>query len=226
MYITLDSLKNMARVKKNPNYSSHIVRQSMTKYEKQHDGNIESHNRKKQRRYKAKRTDYGRRGGLYTSEDERVDAELENVAYDYGNFTMHGPTLERQATLRNHPLVKKRMHAQLDAPVRQVMRTRSIPTLHPGIFHLTQTYAVFFSSETLGLLHSRCSDILGGGDIPEAVAFETHNYDRLDEVQKACSSITANAINVSLLHGKHSFLKISSEKNYIDQEPSTIYFSP
>ena len=27
-----------------------------------------------------------------------------------------------------------------------------------------------------------CSDILGGGDVLEVVAFETHNYDRLDEV--------------------------------------------
>jgi len=43
-----------------------------------------------------------------------------------------------------------------------------------------------------------CSGILGGDDVPEAVAFETHNYDRLDEVQKACSSITANAISVKL----------------------------
>ena len=43
-----------------------------------------------------------------------------------------------------------------------------------------------------------CSDILGGDDVPEAVAFETHSYDRLDEVQKACSSITANAISVKL----------------------------
>ena len=45
MYITLDSLRNMARVKKNPNYSSHIVRQSMIEYEKQRDRNIEKNNR-------------------------------------------------------------------------------------------------------------------------------------------------------------------------------------
>lgn len=42
------------------------------------------------------------------------------------------------------------------------------------------------------------SDILGGGDVTEAVTFETHNYGRLDEVQKACSSITANAVDVKL----------------------------
>ena len=35
------------------------------------------------------------------NEDERVDAELEDVSYDNDNFTMHRPTLERQATLRN-----------------------------------------------------------------------------------------------------------------------------
>lgn len=29
------------------------------------------------------------------NEDERVDAELEDVAYDNENFTMHRPTLER-----------------------------------------------------------------------------------------------------------------------------------
>lgn len=34
------------------------------------------------------------------NEDERVDAELEDVAYDNENFTMHRPTLKRQATLR------------------------------------------------------------------------------------------------------------------------------
>jgi len=44
MYITLDSLRNMARVKKNPNYSGHIVCQSMTEYEKQRDRNIEKNN--------------------------------------------------------------------------------------------------------------------------------------------------------------------------------------
>ncbi|KAJ8432192.1 hypothetical protein Cgig2_013734 [Carnegiea gigantea] len=30
------------------------------------------------------------------------------------------------------------------------------------------------------------------------VAFETHNYDPLDEVQKTCSLITTNAVNVKL----------------------------
>ena len=45
----------------------------------------------------------------------------------------------------------------------------------------------------LSLFGVTCFDVLGGGDVPKALAFETHNYDRLDEVQKACCSTTANA---------------------------------
>ncbi|KAJ8425646.1 LOW QUALITY PROTEIN: hypothetical protein Cgig2_008696 [Carnegiea gigantea] len=42
MCITVDGLRNMDRVKKNPNYSSHI---SITECEKQHETNIEKNNR-------------------------------------------------------------------------------------------------------------------------------------------------------------------------------------
>ncbi|KAJ8427901.1 hypothetical protein Cgig2_012237 [Carnegiea gigantea] len=150
MYITLDSLRNMARVKKNPNYSSHIVRQSMTEYEKQRDRNIEKNNRvlkefglpfRKTNEHIRQREQIEEEDYI-PNDDERVDAELEDVSYDNDNFTMHRPTLERQATLRKSSTGHKalasdeRMHAQLDTPVRQVTRTKSIPTLHPGIFYL------------------------------------------------------------------------------------------
>ncbi|KAJ8431081.1 hypothetical protein Cgig2_031113 [Carnegiea gigantea] len=152
MYITQDSLRNTARVKKNPNYSSHIVRQSMTEYEKHRDRNIEKNNRVLQELGLPfqKTNEHIRRRELIMeeeedyipNEDERVDAELEDVSYDNDNFTMHRCTLERQATLRKSSTGHKalafdeRMHAQLDTPVRQVTRTKSIPTLHPGIFYL------------------------------------------------------------------------------------------
>lgn len=45
MYITLDSLRNMARPKKNPSSSSHIVRHNITEYERQCERNIEKNNR-------------------------------------------------------------------------------------------------------------------------------------------------------------------------------------
>ncbi|KAJ8428794.1 hypothetical protein Cgig2_009979 [Carnegiea gigantea] len=152
MYITLDSLRNMARVKKNPNYSSHIVRQSMTEYEKQRDRNIEKNNRvlqelglpfrKTNEHLRRRELIIEEEEGYIPNEDERVDAELEDVSYDNDNFTMHRPTLERQATLRKSSTGHKalasdeRMHAQLDTPVRQVTGTKSIPTLHAGIFYL------------------------------------------------------------------------------------------
>ncbi|KAJ8444646.1 hypothetical protein Cgig2_023709 [Carnegiea gigantea] len=154
MYITLDSLRNMARVKKNPNYSSHIVRQSMTEYEKQRDRNIEKNNRvlKELGLPFRKTNEHIRRRELimeeeedYTpNDDERVDAELEDVSYGNDNFTMHRPTLERQATLRKSSTGHKalasdeRMHAQLDTPVRQVMRTQSL--------HSTQVYSIYSSN--------------------------------------------------------------------------------
>ncbi|KAJ8435607.1 hypothetical protein Cgig2_016431 [Carnegiea gigantea] len=67
--------------------------------------------------------------GYTPTENERMDAELEDAPYDNQNFTMHRPALETQATLRKSS-TNERMHAQLDAPARPVTRTISTPILH------------------------------------------------------------------------------------------------
>ena len=89
---------------------SHIVRQSITEYEKQRDRNIQKNNRllqelrlpfRKSNEHIKQRELIMEEDEEYTlTEDERVDAKLEDVPYDNHNFTMHRPTLETHASLR------------------------------------------------------------------------------------------------------------------------------